>query len=74
MNIKIINNIMFFRLWRLLSHLKKELKISLLHCKGIIQAHTLRKSLNLKLNLGCGQNIKDGWINIDLNGQADPSS
>lgn len=71
MSKKISNNIEPFELRNSLTTLKKELKISLLHCKGLAQAYALRRSVGLKLNLGCGQNIKNGWINIDLNGQAD---
>ena len=43
-----------------------EFKISRIHLKGVRKAKALRNRDNLKLNFGCGPNIKSGYINIDL--------
>jgi len=48
-----------------------ELTFFLLHRKGIIDARRFRKLSDLKLHLGCGPNIKEGWVNIDLKKGAD---
>ena len=39
--------------------------------KGYQQAITLPHPPPYKLNIGCGKNIKDGWINIDINPPAE---
>jgi hypothetical protein len=36
------------------------------HRKGIRKAITYARQTNLKLNIGCGPNIKAGWLNLDL--------
>jgi predicted SAM-dependent methyltransferase len=36
------------------------------HRKGIKKAVTYAEQTNLKLNIGCGPNLKIGWLNIDL--------
>ena len=43
-----------------------ELRLSRLHCRGAKKALQLSKNAPVRLNLGCGPNPKDGWINIDL--------
>ena len=43
-----------------------EFKISRIHLEGVRQAKALRNRDDLKLNFGCGPNIKSGFINIDL--------
>jgi SAM-dependent methyltransferase len=40
------------------------------HRAGVRKAHRLRER-GLRLHLGCGPNLKDGWINIDLHQAAD---
>jgi len=49
----------------------KEFQVSLLHFRGTIKAHKFKKETNLKLHIGCGAKLKEGWINIDLNKKAD---
>lgn len=49
----------------------KEILIFFKHRNGLVKARRFRKSSDLKLHLGCGKNIKKGWINIDLNNRAD---
>lgn len=41
------------------------------HQDGTRQLATIKECRQLKLNLGCGPNIKSGWINIDLAGPSD---
>lgn len=49
--------------------LKQEAKIMLHHRSGVRRARTVK--LPCKLHIGCGRNIKLGWINIDLGDFAD---
>jgi predicted SAM-dependent methyltransferase len=46
-----------------------ETKIMRLHLRGLRRARSLRPPF--KLHIGCGPNVKDGWINIDLSERAD---
>ncbi len=42
------------------------------HRSGCRRARALYSGrVELKLNIGCGPNYKDGWVNIDLSGEAD---
>lgn len=43
-----------------------ELRTQRLHQRGKRAAKRLATHRRLKLNLGCGQNIKPGWVNVDL--------
>lgn len=43
-----------------------ELRTQRVHQRGVRAAKRFAGSARLKLNLGCGQNIKPGWINVDL--------
>jgi len=43
-----------------------ELRIGRIHSKGVRQAKVLRNRDDLKLNFGCGPDIKPGYINVDL--------
>lgn len=43
-----------------------EVRIQHRHYSSIKKVKRLSVEGNLKLNLGCGRNIKTGWINIDL--------
>jgi SAM-dependent methyltransferase len=49
--------------------LKQEAKIMLRHRDGVRRARSVK--LPCKLHIGCGNNIKPGWINIDLGDFAD---
>lgn len=44
--------------------------IAYMHRVGIIRALRYPKK-GLKLNIGCGDRYKNGWVNIDLNNKAD---
>jgi predicted SAM-dependent methyltransferase len=41
------------------------------HIKGLLKAHKYRGRRGMAMHLGCGNNIKEGWVNIDLNPSAD---
>lgn len=49
----------------------REMVTLLKYKQGLIKARKYRKNSDLKLHLGCGNNIKKDWINIDLNKSAD---
>lgn len=51
-----------------------ELRVLFLHVRSKWQARRYRNRRQLKLNFGCGENIKPGWINIDLSSRADLQS
>ena len=51
--------------------LPRWLMIVLAHEVGVLKTRKFRDSKSLKLHLGCGKVIKEGWINIDLNRKAD---
>jgi predicted SAM-dependent methyltransferase len=44
-----------------------------LHRKGVRKARAYARKSGLKLNIGCGPNRKQGWINIDLSLEAELS-
>jgi SAM-dependent methyltransferase len=48
-----------------------ELRVLLLHARNKWLARRYRNRRQLRLNFGCGENIKAGWINIDLSSKAD---
>ena len=53
-------------------NIKRELEVARLHRRGLRKL----KGTNLgqsKLNVGCGKNKKAGWLNVDLNDDADIS-
>ena len=42
-----------------------------MHRRGVREATRFHNKVDLKLHLGCGTNLKPGFINIDLNDKAD---
>jgi predicted SAM-dependent methyltransferase len=56
--------------WDSLSTLKAELKLQRQHRRSVRRACRY-PSTGLRLNLGCGANLKQGWINIDTSAKAD---
>ena len=46
--------------------LRNEARLSLVHRNSVKKAKAYRSSTNLRLHLGCGPVIKEGWVNIDL--------
>ena len=53
-------------------NIKREMEIARMHRRGLRQASKLN-SRHAKLNIGCGRNIKSGWLNVDLSDDADIS-
>jgi predicted SAM-dependent methyltransferase len=51
---------------RAIRELTTEVSICFRHWDGVRKAPQLVRTLPLKLNLGCGPNYKQGWVNIDL--------
>jgi len=47
-----------------------ESRKSLLHSKGLWRSKQYRSQTELRLHLGCGPKVKEGWVNIDLNKKA----
>jgi predicted SAM-dependent methyltransferase len=45
---------------------REEWQLFRLHWREAKKAQQFWRGLPLKLNLGCGPNLKDGWVNIDL--------
>jgi predicted SAM-dependent methyltransferase len=58
-------------LWRALHDLSRELNGLRRHRRGIRDARKYTNAKALKLNIGCGNNFKSGWINIDYSANAD---
>lgn len=50
--------------------LAKEFRILWMH-RAALRRVSRYVGVNLRLNIGCGSNVKQGWINIDLCGSAD---
>ncbi len=48
-----------------------EVNMALLHRRGQRQARRYLNRNALRLNVGCGSNVKEGWLNIDLFGGCD---
>jgi predicted SAM-dependent methyltransferase len=55
---------------RALRDLKREFRIQRLHRAALKRVRRYSGN-NLRLNVGCGKNIKQGWINIDVSKEAD---
>ncbi len=54
-----------------LRNFSREIKTFRRHRKGVRQARKYLGRQHLKLHIGCGSKIKDGWINIDITREAD---
>jgi predicted SAM-dependent methyltransferase len=55
------------------SLLGTEVNLYRLHRRGVKKAQADKNRTGLKLNIGCGPNSKEGWINIDLSWSAEMS-
>ena len=53
-------------LYKAIRLLGKEIMLYRLHRAGVKRAKAYAEKRGLKLNIGCGPNRKEGWINIDL--------
>jgi hypothetical protein len=54
-----------------IKHLRNEVRYAYRHQKSYKEARRLFGRIDLRLNVGCGRNIKPGWINIDMEGDAE---
>jgi len=54
-----------------LRNLKNEIHIWWIHKDALRRAQSYAGQSNLKLNIGCGQDRKEGWVNIDLDKNGD---
>jgi predicted SAM-dependent methyltransferase len=54
-----------------LRQLRRELRTQRLHKASVKKAETLSSATKHRLNLACGPNRKEGWINVDLADGAD---
>src|SRR4051794_12980236 len=48
-----------------------EVRFALLHLGGRLQARKFRNAHGLRLNIGAGADLRQGWVNIDLEKGAD---
>jgi hypothetical protein len=60
-------------LWRALYDLFREVGALRLrrHTKAVLKAKRYARAKGLKLHIGCADNLKTGWVNIDLSAKAD---
>lgn len=49
-----------------LRQVEKEWQLSLRHRRSLKKVGRFVQTAALKLNLGCGENAKQGWVNVDL--------
>jgi predicted SAM-dependent methyltransferase len=56
---------------RALRALAAESRSAELHRRGLVASARYRGTRGLRLNLGCGPNQLDGWVNVDLAGRPD---
>lgn len=57
-------------LWRALYDLFRELGALRRHSRAVRKAKRYATAKDLKLNVGCGNNLKTGWVNIDCSANA----
>jgi predicted SAM-dependent methyltransferase len=58
-------------LWRALYDLFRELGALRRHRRAVRKARKYTNTKALKLNVGCGEQFKTGWVNIDFSANAD---
>jgi predicted SAM-dependent methyltransferase len=68
---KIIKNYTSTSFRRVIKQVKAELGIARMHKEGLKRAKKYQNSHGLKLHAGCGDTIKPGFVNVDLNRSAD---
>jgi predicted SAM-dependent methyltransferase len=56
---------------RSLKNLRQEIMVARIHKRGVKAAKRYSAERQLKLNIGCGPNPKQGWVNVDLADTAD---
>jgi predicted SAM-dependent methyltransferase len=60
-------------LYKAIRLLGKEVTLYRYHRAGVKKARVYADRNGLRLNIGCGPNYKEGWVNIDLSSKADLS-
>lgn len=45
--------------------------VPVIHALGTLKAARLSNRTDLKLHLGCGSKVKEGWVNVDMRSSAD---
>lgn len=68
---KVFRSMTSFGVRRALKLLFSEIRVQRIHAASVKKAKAYSEQTNLKLNCGCGQCPKTGWINIDLFLKAD---
>lgn len=68
---KFFKKILPLPIWKGFSQLKAEASIYLSHRRGLDRARKYDKSTDLHLNLACGNNPKNGYLNIDFTSASD---
>jgi len=58
-------------IWNALKSLRSEIGLAYRHRKGVVKAALYKGKRGSKVNFGSGRNVKSGWINVDLNKEAD---
>ena len=53
-------------LWKALQNLRFELRVYLYSLRNQSKLENIEHQNNLKVNLGCGVDIRDKWLNIDI--------
>ena len=66
-----VMNILSPGVWNALKTLRSELGLAYRHRKALAKAARYRGKQGNKVNFGSGANVKAGWINVDLNKEAD---
>jgi predicted SAM-dependent methyltransferase len=57
---------MSYGLWSATRQLRAEWKLNRIHRNGVRKAERLKNQKPIQLHLGCGPNLKEGWLNVDL--------
>jgi predicted SAM-dependent methyltransferase len=63
---KLVHKTLPHQLYAALAQVLWEIRVQRLHRTGRKKAKRFIGQRDLKLNVGCGSNLKPGWINIDL--------
>jgi predicted SAM-dependent methyltransferase len=59
--------------WNIAKVVRLETFMLASHVQGLMASRRYAGKKGLRLNIGCGSNIKPGWVNIDMSARADLS-